>query len=209
MHPARPGDPTTIDGQATIGRMRPCEAFVANKKITRPNPLGIIALFTAMVEASALASLPFLDETSQTIYIWFLVGFPTFLAILFFATLNFNRRALYSPSDFESSAYFLESLDTDADAYKYRADNKVRLAHNDLHIIDTHTLHTRARMAAHLERLADVLETRKHVRPLLIVLVGQVPPPPLPNALAARLAELQCQVAALQPGRLKWTVLLG
>lgn len=182
---------------------------MAHKKITRPNPLGIIALFTAMVEASALASLPFLDETSQTIYIWFLVGFPTFLAILFFATLNFNRRALYSPSDFESSAYFLESLDSEADAYKYRADNRISLAHNDLHIIDARTLHTRARMAAHLERLAHVLEARKHPRPLLIVLVGQVPPPPLSHALAARLAALQCQVAALQPNRLKWTVLLG
>jgi hypothetical protein len=182
---------------------------VANKKITRPNPLGVIALFTAMVEASALASLPFLDETSQTIYIWFLVGFPTFLAILFFATLNFNRRALYSPSDFESSAYFLESLDIEVDAYKYRADNRVRLANNDLHIIDTSTLQTRARIAAHLERLVDVLETRKHIRPLLIVLVGQAAPPPLPSALVARLSGLHCHVAALQPGRLKWTVLLG
>lgn len=181
---------------------------MANKKITRPNPLGVIALFTAMVEASALASLPFLDETSQTIYIWFLVGFPTFLAILFFATLNFNRRALYSPSDFESSAYFLESLDTDVDTYKYRIGSRVRLSHNDLHVIDTGSLHTRARMAAHLERLAHALEARKHPRPLLIVLVGQIPPLPLQSALAARLAGLQCQVAALQPGRLKWTVLL-
>ncbi len=189
--------------------MRPCEAFVAHKKITRPNPLGIIALFTAMVEASALASLPFLDETSQTIYIWFLVGFPTFLAILFFATLNFNRRALYSPSDFESSAYFMESLDTEVDVHKHHVDNRVTLAHNDLHIIDTSTLPTRARMTANLERLASALETRTHARPLLIVLVGQTPPPPLSNALAARLARLNCQVAALQPNRLKWTVLLG
>lgn len=182
---------------------------MANKKITRPNPLGIIALFTAMVEASALASLPFLDEAGQSIYIWFLVGFPTFLAILFFATLNFNRRALYSPSDFESSAYFLESLDSENDPYKYRTDNRISLAHNDLHIIDTNILHTQNRVTAHLERLARVVEARKHSRPLLILLVGQVTSPSLPSELVSRLTEQRCQIAAIQPARLKWTIVLG
>ena len=61
------------------------------------SPLTVIALFATIVEASALASLPFLDEDSQNIYTWFLVGFPPFLTILFFITLNFNNKALFSP----------------------------------------------------------------------------------------------------------------
>lgn len=60
-------------------------------------PLTLIAIFAGIVEASALASLPFLSESSQTIYTWFLVGFPFFLTVLFFLTLNFNHRSLYQP----------------------------------------------------------------------------------------------------------------
>lgn len=61
------------------------------------SPLTIIAIFAGIIEASALASLPFLGEDSQGIYTWFLVGFPPFLTILFFLTLNFNSKTLYSP----------------------------------------------------------------------------------------------------------------
>ncbi|WP_425313513.1 hypothetical protein [Pseudomonas putida] len=60
------------------------------------SPLTIIAIFAGIIEASALASLPFLSEDSQTTYTWFLVGFPFFLTVLFFLTLNFNYKSLYS-----------------------------------------------------------------------------------------------------------------
>jgi hypothetical protein len=62
-----------------------------------------------MIEASALASLPMLEEAAQYIYTWFLIGFPPLLTVLFFITLNFNARALYSPSDYENQQHFLES----------------------------------------------------------------------------------------------------
>ncbi|WP_256737437.1 hypothetical protein [Pseudomonas sp. dw_358] len=69
------------------------------------SPLTIIALFAAIIEASALASLPFLNDDSQDIYTWFLVGFPPFLTLLFFVTLNFNSKAFYpSPETPSSSA---------------------------------------------------------------------------------------------------------
>jgi len=61
-------------------------------------PLTIIAIFAGIIEASALATLPFLSESSQTLYTWFLVGFPFFLTALFFLTLNFNYKSFYSPS---------------------------------------------------------------------------------------------------------------
>ncbi|MFF7709553.1 hypothetical protein [Pseudomonas sp. NPDC007930] len=60
-------------------------------------PLALIAIFTGMIEASALASLPLLDDESKRVYVWFLIGFPPFLVTLFFVTLNFNHRALYEP----------------------------------------------------------------------------------------------------------------
>lgn len=61
------------------------------------SPLTLIAVFAGVIEASALASLPFLSEESQTIYTWFLVGFPFFLTVLFFLTLNFNTGSLFAP----------------------------------------------------------------------------------------------------------------
>mgnify|MGYP001366563857 CR=1 FL=1 len=60
-------------------------------------PLTIIAIFAGIIEASALATLPFLGESSQKLYTWFLVGFPFFLTALFFLTLNFNYKSFYSP----------------------------------------------------------------------------------------------------------------
>ncbi|MGH8380962.1 hypothetical protein [Pseudomonas sp.] len=68
------------------------------------SPLTIIAIFAGIIEASALASLPFLSEGSQNTYTWFLVGFPFFLTVLFFLTLNFNYKSLYSPPVVESTA---------------------------------------------------------------------------------------------------------
>ncbi|KIY38648.1 MULTISPECIES: hypothetical protein [Pseudomonas] len=61
-------------------------------------PLTIIAIFAGIIEASALATLPFLSESSQSLYTWFLVGFPFFLTALFFLTLNFNYKSFYGPS---------------------------------------------------------------------------------------------------------------
>lgn len=61
------------------------------------SPLALIAVFAGVIEASALASLPFLSEDSQTLYTWFLVGFPFFLTVLFFLTLNFNTGSLFAP----------------------------------------------------------------------------------------------------------------
>ncbi len=68
------------------------------------SPLTIIAIFAGIIEASALASLPFLGEDSQGIYTWFLVGFPFFLTVLFFLTLNFNYKSLCSPDLLETAA---------------------------------------------------------------------------------------------------------
>ena len=66
-------------------------------------PLTIIAIFAGIIEASALATLPFLSESSQTLYTWFLVGFPFFLTALFFLTLNFNYKSFYSPAPGETA----------------------------------------------------------------------------------------------------------
>lgn len=77
-------------------------------------PLTIIAIFAGIIEASALATLPFLSEKSQTYYTWFLVGFPFFLTALFFLTLNFNYKSFYKPAATEHKSTPEQAVRPDA-----------------------------------------------------------------------------------------------
>lgn len=70
------------------------------KRINRlVNPVNIIAMFAVLSEASATTILPYLDEESRQVYIWFLIAFPSALVVFFFLTLNFNSKVLYTPTD--------------------------------------------------------------------------------------------------------------
>ncbi|MEH3452379.1 hypothetical protein [Phytobacter diazotrophicus] len=73
------------------------------------NPLTIIGIFAGVVEISANLVLPFLNETQQGIYIWFLMFFPAGLVTIFFVTLNFNHVALYAPSDYNNDKGFMQA----------------------------------------------------------------------------------------------------
>lgn len=78
------------------------------KKIS--NPLTIVAIFAGLAEITGTGVFPFLKDDSQGIYIWFLMGFPTLLILLFFVTLNFNYKVLYAPSDFADENKFMKLL---------------------------------------------------------------------------------------------------
>lgn len=79
------------------------------KKIT--NPMTLIAMFATLSETSAAVTLPFLDDDERDLYVWFLISFPFYLLLLFFATLNFNYRSLYAPSDFDDEKHFVKATD--------------------------------------------------------------------------------------------------
>ncbi len=77
---------------------------------TIKNPLTIIAMFAGIAEISGTVVLPFISIENQSLYIWFLMIFPFLLVIIFFLTLNFNHRVLYSPSDYKDEDNFIKSL---------------------------------------------------------------------------------------------------
>jgi hypothetical protein len=77
---------------------------------TIKNPLTIIAIFAAITEISGTVVLPFINDGNQTLYVWFLIAFPSLLIVIFFITLNFNNRVLYAPSDYQNEDNFLRSL---------------------------------------------------------------------------------------------------
>ncbi|NAX48821.1 hypothetical protein CAG70_17695 [Photobacterium halotolerans] len=72
------------------------------------NPLTVIAMFAGIAEISGTIVLPFVDESHQGTFIWFLMLFPAMLVGVFFATLNFNHKVLYAPSDYKDEENFLK-----------------------------------------------------------------------------------------------------
>jgi hypothetical protein len=81
-------------------------------KLTK-DPLGIIALFIALVYAIAALILGLgshLTATQKWPFIGFLVGFPVIVLISFlWLVVNYNQK-LYSPEDYRSDKAFLKTL---------------------------------------------------------------------------------------------------
>ncbi len=74
------------------------------------NPIGVIALFVFFIEAIATVSLKFLLDANSPYaghIVFFILGFPVLLVVLFFGTLWMRRESLYSPSDFREDANFM------------------------------------------------------------------------------------------------------
>jgi len=74
---------------------------------TIANPLTIIGLFAALSEVAMVVALKSVDPDQQYVFIWFVMGFPALLVVLFFITLNFNHEVLYAPSDYRDDATFI------------------------------------------------------------------------------------------------------
>src|SRR5712664_3288938 len=74
------------------------------------NPLTIIAIFAALAEIAGTIALATVDKSLQSTFVWFVMGFPVLLVSAFFATLNFNPKVLYAPSDFKNEENFLSML---------------------------------------------------------------------------------------------------
>ncbi len=74
------------------------------------NPLTIIAIFAALAEINATVSIGLVDKELQSIFIWFVILFPTLLISLFFLTLNFNTKVIYAPSDYKDDQSFHKML---------------------------------------------------------------------------------------------------
>ena len=72
------------------------------------NPLTVIAMFAGIAEVSGTVVLPFLDKEIQRIFVWFLMGFPSLLVLLFFITLMAKHYVLYAPSDFRDDKLFAD-----------------------------------------------------------------------------------------------------
>lgn len=74
------------------------------------NPLAVIALLIGVVEAALSYPVTMLSGTNQTIFVWFMVGFPSLLMLGFYLTVWFRPGHLYSPKDYAKDETFLEGI---------------------------------------------------------------------------------------------------
>ncbi|WXL27746.1 hypothetical protein WG219_09965 [Ectopseudomonas mendocina] len=70
------------------------------------NPLTVIALFAGIAEVSGAAVLPFIERPVQETYVWFLMGFPCLIVLLFYITLWWKHHVLYAPGDYRDESNF-------------------------------------------------------------------------------------------------------
>lgn len=73
------------------------------------NPLTIIAIFAGIAETLATVALVKLPPEIQSIFVYFVMIFPSGIVLLFFIVLFFKNIALYAPSDFENQSHYLEA----------------------------------------------------------------------------------------------------
>jgi len=73
------------------------------------NPLTIIAIFSGLAETLATAALVKLPPETQSIFVYFVMIFPSGIVLLFFWVLYFKNTVLYAPSDFSDQSHYLEA----------------------------------------------------------------------------------------------------
>lgn len=73
------------------------------------NPLTIIAIFAGIAETLATVALVQLPSEIQSIFVYFVMAFPSAIVLLFFVVLYFKNTVLYAPSDFEDQKHYLEA----------------------------------------------------------------------------------------------------
>lgn len=89
-------------------------SFVRNAKFLTQNPLGIIALFIALIYS--LAALLFgttakhLTTGERQPLIWFIVLFPQMILGVFYKLVAEHHPKLYSPNDYKSDESFLKAI---------------------------------------------------------------------------------------------------
>jgi hypothetical protein len=78
--------------------------------LSAQNPLAVISLLIGTVEAAFGYPVTHLSGPNQTIFVYFMVGFPVLLVLCFFITVWTKPGHLYSPKDYASPADFLQGI---------------------------------------------------------------------------------------------------
>jgi hypothetical protein len=148
------------------------------------NPLTIIALFAALAEVAGTVSLATIDKSMQQTFIWFVMGFPTLLVLLFFITLIFKPRVLYAPGDYKDEKNFMRTISGAPDLSKsfYDLRKFIESAKSEMTKVirtDSDTEEERSRLTQvvdqYLKRIQEqVINTEGSAEQMMTLLQGQI-----------------------------------
>ena len=79
-------------------------------KITKQNPLGIIAIFAGLSEVAGTVMIPYLSIDLQAVFIWFVMTFPILIVGLFFLVLYQKPQNFYSPDYYKDEQNFVATI---------------------------------------------------------------------------------------------------
>lgn len=94
------------------------ENFISNAKGLTKNPLGIIALFVSLIYGFAClvlsTSISNLQGDKERLpLIWFIIGFPLIILVVFIYLVVKHHEKLYSPSDYRADDAFIQTIGKD------------------------------------------------------------------------------------------------
>ena len=74
------------------------------------NPLTMVSVFAAISEMSMAYVITGLSDKLQEIFIWFVMGFPTVLVLIFFFILYRKPAVFFSPGDYKKEELYVSSI---------------------------------------------------------------------------------------------------
>lgn len=86
------------------------------------SPLTVIGIFAAMCETAFICAIKLVSPELQFVIILFAGLLAMLLVLLFFSTLIFKTKALYSPKDFKNEENFLIMMDIPIQKIKNKRD---------------------------------------------------------------------------------------
>lgn len=81
-------------------------------KSNKQNPLSVIVVFAGLAETAGTTVLALLPAEVQKIFVWYVIGFPILLVILFFLILFIKPMNFYSPDYYKDEKNFMNILNS-------------------------------------------------------------------------------------------------
>jgi hypothetical protein len=102
---------SAFDALQIITKLGVTRTMSAHEAISRvKNPLAMVALFATISEVAMAAVITQLPDKLQQLFIWFVMGFPVVLVLLFFFVLYRKPAVFFAPGDYKREELYVASI---------------------------------------------------------------------------------------------------
>ncbi len=98
-----------ISNESSVTSESTVSNIIKADKSKNTNPLTIVAIFAGLAEAAG-TTLALVSKELQSTFVWFVMGFPVLLVILFFLTWNFNSKVMHLPGSYAEMTKYMKEI---------------------------------------------------------------------------------------------------